>query len=49
MNLDRAFNLAGAIVGVALVTVIVSNRNTANVVKAVGGAFSGSLKTAMGR
>jgi PRD1 phage membrane DNA delivery len=49
VNLDRVFNIAGMIVGVGLVTVIVSNKNTANVIKAVGGAFSGSLKTAMGR
>lgn len=49
MNLDKVFNLAGLIVGVGMVTVLVSNRNTSNVIKAVGGAFSGSLKTAMGR
>lgn len=48
MNLDRVFNIAGLIVGVGMVTVIVGSPNTANVVKAVGNAFSGSLKTAMG-
>lgn len=49
MNLDRAFNIAAAIVGVAMVTVIVSGRNTAQVISAVGDAFSGSLRSAMGR
>jgi len=49
MNLDRAFNIAAAIVGVAMITVIVSGRNTAAVISSVGDAFSGSLRTAMGR
>lgn len=49
MNADRVFDLAGAIVTVGLITVLVTSSQTANVVKAVGGAFSGSLRAAMGR
>lgn len=49
MNLDRIFNIFGAIVTVALVFVLVSNRNTAAVIRSVGEAFSSSLRAAMGR
>lgn len=49
MTFDRIFNVAGAIVGLAMVTVLVSNPNTARVVNSVGGAFTGSLRAAMGR
>jgi hypothetical protein len=49
VNLDRLFNIAGSIVVVALVTVIVTSKNSARIVSATGGAFSNSLKTAMGR
>lgn len=49
MNLDRAFNIAAAIVGVAMITVIVTGRNSAQVISSVGDAFSGSLRAAMGR
>lgn len=39
--------VAAAIVGLAIIAVLVSNRaNTANVIKAAGGAFSGALSAA---
>lgn len=46
---ERFFNLAGAIVTVALVTTIVSRPNSAKVITAMGSAFSGSIKAATGR
>lgn len=49
MNADRAFSILGAIVFVALVTTIVSHKETANIVRALGGSFSGSLRAAMGK
>lgn len=49
MNLDGLFNIAGAIVTLAIVTVIFTSRQTAGVINAVGNAFSGSLRAATGR
>jgi len=49
MNMDRVANVLGAIVVVALVTTIVAHRNTARVVNALGKAFSGSIRAAMGK
>lgn len=49
MSLDRAFGVASAIVTVALVTTIVSHKESANVIKALGNAFSGSLLAAQGK
>lgn len=49
MNGDRIADIAGAIVMVALVTTLVAHANTAKVVAAVGNAFSGSLRAAMGK
>ena len=49
MNADRALSIGSAIVTVALVTTIVSHPTSAAVIKAVGDAFSGSLRAAMGR
>jgi len=48
LNLDKIFDVAGAIVTVALVYVIVSNGNSAKVITAIGSAFSGSLRAAEG-
>lgn len=45
---DRLFNILGAIVTVALVTTIVSRPNSANVIRALGTAFSGSIRAATG-
>jgi len=44
---DRMFNVLGSIVTVALVTTIVSRKNSAAVIKAMGSAFSNSLKAAL--
>ncbi len=49
MNANNIFNVAGAIVTVALVTTLVSAPNTAAVIGALGTAFSSSLKAAMGQ
>lgn len=46
MNLDGLFNIAGAIVTLAVVTVIFTSPQTANVIKATGNAFSSSIKAA---
>lgn len=48
MNLDKALSIGSAIVTVALVTTIVSHPQSAQVIRAVGDAFSGSLRAAMG-
>jgi len=48
MNLDRAMSIGSAIVGVAAVTVIVSHPTSAKVITAIGNAFAGSLRAAMG-
>lgn len=49
MNADKALNVLGAIVTVAMVTTIVSRSNSANVIRAFGEAFSGSLRAALGK
>jgi hypothetical protein len=49
VNADKAFNVIGSIVTVAMVTVVVSSPGTANVIRAFGEAFSGSLRAAMGK
>lgn len=47
MNLDRVFNIAGAIVTVALVAVVVQNgTKTAQVISALGNGFSGAINAA---
>lgn len=46
---DKAFNILGAIVTVALVTTIVSRPTSASVIKAMGDAFAGSIKAALGK
>jgi len=46
---DKAFSILGALVTVALVTTIVSRPNSANVIKAFGSAFGGTIKAAQGR
>ncbi len=48
MALGKFFDLFAAIVSVATVTVIVTSTQTANIIKAWGEAFSGSLRAAMG-
>lgn len=48
MNAKNIFDIMGAIVTVALVTTIVSHPESANVIKAIGSAFSGAVGSAMG-
>lgn len=43
---DKAFNLLGSIVTVALVAVIVSSPQMARIIQAFGDAFSGSIDAA---
>jgi hypothetical protein len=45
---EGLFNVAGAIVTVALVTTIVSRPTSAAVIKAMGDAFAGSIRAALG-
>lgn len=46
--MDRLFDVVAGITTVALVTTIVANRNSANVIKATGKAYADSLRAAMG-
>lgn len=48
MTVDKLASIGGAIVTVALVTTIVAHPGTAGVIKAIGDAFSSSLRSAMG-
>jgi len=48
MQLGRVFDIFAAIVGVGATFVVVSSPNTANIIKAWGNAFSGSLRAGMG-
>lgn len=47
--MDKALNVAGMIVTVALVTTVVSRSTSANVIRAMGEAFSGSIRAALGK
>lgn len=49
MNADKAINVLGAIVTVAMVTTIVSRSTSAQVIRAFGEAFSGSIRAALGK
>lgn len=49
MKTNDLFDVLGGIVFVALVTSIVSSRNTASQITAAGNAFSGSIKAALGK
>lgn len=46
---DKAFNILGAIVTVALVTTVVSHPDSATVISNLGSAFSGAISAAMGK
>lgn len=48
-SMDKIFNVAALIVGVAAITAVVSGRNTAGVIRAAGEAFSGGIKAALGK
>lgn len=47
--MEKIVTVATAIVAVAMVTVLVTNANTATVITATGNAFSSSVRAAMGR
>jgi hypothetical protein len=49
VNADKLLSVASAIVTVALVTTIVAHPGSASVIRAIGSAFSGSLRAAMGK
>ncbi len=49
MRANDMFDVLGGIVFVALVTTIVSSRNTAGQITAAGRAFSGSISAALGK
>jgi hypothetical protein len=46
--MSQVANIASAIVFVALISVLVKNKNTASVITAFGNVFTGSLKVAQG-
>jgi hypothetical protein len=47
--MNRLFDILGAIVGVAMVTTLVSHAQTASVLTAGGNAFANSIKAAQGQ
>lgn len=49
MQLGQVFSVATAIVSVALAWVVVTSPQTANIIKASGDAFTGSLRAATGQ
>lgn len=49
MNADGLSKVAAAIVGVALVTTVVSRPTSAGVIRAFGEAFAGSIRAALGK
>lgn len=46
---DKMFNVIGSIVTVALVTTVVSRPTSATVIRAMGDAFAGSIRAALGK
>jgi len=48
MSMGGILNIAGLLVGVALVTTLVAHPNTANDIQAAGNAFIGALRAAQG-
>lgn len=48
MEIGKFFDIFALIVSVAMAFVIVSSKNTANIINAWGTAFSGGLKAAEG-
>lgn len=47
--MDRVFDIFAGLTTVAMVAVIVGNRNTARIITAGGNAFAKSVEAAMGR
>lgn len=48
MQVGRIFDIFAGIVAVAMAFVLVSSAHTADIIKAWGSAFSGSVKAAIG-
>lgn len=48
MGGEKIVTVMGAIVGVAAITALVSGRDSANVIRAFGDAFAGSIRAALG-
>jgi predicted small secreted protein len=46
LNLDKVFNIAALIVGLAIVATLVASPNTVKIVTGVGNTFSNSIKAA---
>ncbi len=46
---DKFFNIVGALVTVAGIFVVVSNKESAKVIGAMGDAFAGSIRAATGK
>lgn len=49
MTAQKIVNVLTLIVILAIITTIVSRRNSATIINALGSFFSGSIKVAMGR
>ncbi len=49
MTADKALNILGAIVTVALVTTIVARPNSIGVIRAIGDFFTGAVKAGLGQ
>lgn len=49
MKADSIFDVMGGIVLVALCTTLVTSPNTAKIVSAGGNAFSGAIRSALGK
>lgn len=48
-GIDRVFNVAALIVGLGIVATLVGSKETAQIVKAIGATFSGSIQAAKGQ
>lgn len=48
MTLDKIFNIMGAIVVVAGVSVVVGSTNSSKIISAFGDAFTGAINSAKG-
>lgn len=47
--MERWADIAGGIVLVAMITTVVAHKNSADDIKALGSAFSGSIRAALGK
>jgi uncharacterized membrane protein len=47
-SFGRIFDIAGMIVVLAIITTLVAHAETKRIISAIGDAFSGSLRVAMG-